>query len=91
MPIGPLYKSPPESLVYGRDPRLPTETVLSEPVSPNMVDIEDYRTELASKLSLSRATAKGKIEKAQEAQKRQYDKRTQDLSVGDQVMVYMPG
>ena len=57
-----------------------------------MVDIEDYRTELASKLSLAWATAKEKIEKAQEAHKRQYDKRTQDpqLYVGDQVMVYMP-
>ena len=51
-------------LVYGRDPRLPTETVLSKPVSPYTVDIEDYRKELA------RARAKGKIEKAQEAQKR---------------------
>ena len=53
-------------LVYGRNRRLPTETVLSKPVSPYMVDIEDYRTELATKLSLARATAKGKIEKPQE-------------------------
>lgn len=29
-------------LLYGRDPRLPTETALSKPPSPYQVDIDDY-------------------------------------------------
>ena len=39
-------KESPFFLLYGRDPRLPTETALSETVTPYLVDLEDYRTEL---------------------------------------------
>ena len=80
-------------LLYGRDPRLPTETVLSKPVSPYLVDIEDYRTELAVKLPTAWSTAQAKIGKAQQSQKEQYDRKAKvpKLSIGDRVMVHMPG
>ena len=38
-------------LLYGRDPRLPTETALTQPTTPYQVDISDYRTELVAHLS----------------------------------------
>lgn len=60
-------------LLYGRDPRLPTETVLSKPMSPSVVDAEDYRTELVTELSSSWALAREQIKLAQKAQKVQYD------------------
>ena len=42
----PLY------LMYGQDPRIPTETALTQPTTPNQVDISDYRTELVTHLSM---------------------------------------
>ena len=86
-------KESPFFLLYGRDPRLPTETALSETVSPYMVDLEDYRTELVRRLSNAWALAKEKIGGAQHRQKAQYDKHAKEsqVKVGDRVMVYMPG
>ena len=62
-------------LLYGRDSRLPTETGLSMPSPTYEVDMEDYRSENVTKLSQAWCLAKNKIEKAQDAQKVQYDKR----------------
>ncbi len=38
-------------LLYGRDPRLPTETALSPPVTRDPVDVDTYKFELQDKLS----------------------------------------
>ena len=65
-------------LIHGRDPRLPTETILSKPVSPYLVDLEDYRSELMTKLSCAWSIAKQKIEKAQQTQMVQYDKKSKE-------------
>jgi len=83
----------PFHLLYGRDPRLPTETVLSKPESPYQIDVEDYRSELVTRMSLAWRLAKERIERAQKAQKTQYDHHATDvkLRVGDRVMVYQPG
>ena len=83
----------PFCLLYGRDPRLPTETVLSKPAPLYPIEIEDYRSELITKLSCVWANAKEKIVGAQQAQKLQYDRtaKVPDLHIGDRVMVYMPG
>ncbi len=86
-------KESPFFLLYGRDPRLPTETALSKPSTPYMVDIKDYRTELVTNLSDSWSLAKENIKVAQCKQKREYDKRAKvpQYEVGDRVMVHMPG
>ena len=57
-----------------------------------MVDLEDYKSELASNLSDAWTIARANIQEAQTHQKRQYDKHSKEstLSVGDRVMVYMP-
>ena len=80
-------------LVYGRDPRTPTETALSQPRTPYQVDISDYKTELVANLSDAWALAHQHIAHAQRHQKNQYDKRSRELmwQVGDRAMVHMPG
>ena len=71
---------------------LPTETILSKPISPYTVEVEDYRCDLTTRISQAWAIAKEKIGKAQKAQKVQYDKsaKVPTLSVGDRVMIFMP-
>ena len=44
-------KESPFYLLYGRDPRLPSESILNQPSSPYIVDSSDYRVELTSSLS----------------------------------------
>ena len=85
-------KESPFFLVYGRDARLPTETVLSHVRSPYMVDINDYKSELLTNLSLAWRLAAENVQAAQSRQKKYYDRSTQQikLAVGDRVMVYMP-
>ena len=83
----------PFHLLYGRDPRLPTETVLCQPTTKYQVDIQDYRTELVTHLSDAWHLAQQNISEAQSKQKRNYDKRGNNptVHVGDRVMVKMPG
>ena len=80
-------------LLYGRDPRLPTETALCQPTTKYQVDIQDYRTELVTHLSDAWHLAQQNISDAQSKQKRNYDKRGNNptVRVGDRVMVKMPG
>lgn len=71
---------------------MPTETALSKPTSPHLVDIEDC-CELVRKLSCAWMTAKEKIATAQKAHKVQYDRKAREPElhvVGDRVMVCMP-
>ena len=82
----------PFCLLYGRDPHLPTETGLSLPTPSYSIDVEDYRTELVTKLKTAWEIAKERIKGAQDAQKVQYDRhaRKASIRVGDRAMVYMP-
>ena len=86
-------KETPFFLLYGRDPRTPTATALSQPTSPYQVDVEDYRTELVSQLSDAWELAHKNIKIAQSKQKLQHDKRSREVNIqkGDRVMVRMPG
>ena len=79
-------------LLYGRDARLPTETALSQPLTPYMVDLDDYRTSLVTGLTESWKLAKQNIASAQKRQKKFYDRSSKapKYQIGDRVMVYMP-
>ncbi len=79
-------------LLFGRDPRIPTETALSRPRTAYQVDLEDYRTELTHGLSTAWHLARQNVKKAQERQKVQYDKSTKvpQYHVGGRVMVFTP-
>ena len=76
--------------MYGRDPRLPTGSLLEQ--SPAPVDAEDYRTELVSTLVKTRKLALESVHKAQDKQRTFYDRQSTKLKfrVGDRVMVFMP-
>ena len=79
-------------LLYGRDPRLPLDTTLSQPSTPYMIDVDDYKTELVAGLSDAWKLAGEQVKLAQQRQKSQYDRKSQELNLqpGDRVMVYMP-
>ncbi len=76
-------------MLYGREPRIPTETALSQPRTPYQVDFPDYLSELVANLSDAWAVAHENIKKAQQ---KQNDKKrfVSKLKVGDKVMVYFP-
>ena len=79
-------------LLYGRDTKLPTETAFTQPWSPYLIDIEDYRTKLTVGLTESWKQARQNVRKAQTNQKKYYDQHSieVDFKVGERVMVYMP-
>ena len=79
-------------LLYGRDPRLPTDAALAAPVHREDVDLDDYKAEVTSCLSDAWELARQHVKKAQKAQKRYYDRNTKDpgYRVGDRVFVFMP-
>jgi len=79
-------------LLYGRDARLPTETAISQPLTPYQENLDDYRTGLVAGLSEAWEAARSSITRAQKWQKRQYDKRARPAKyhVGNRVMVFMP-
>ena len=79
-------------LLYGRDPRLPTATVLSPPLDRRVLELDDYKSTLVRELSSAWTRAQEAVAKAQKQQKQQYDKTATDceFSVGDRVFVCMP-
>ena len=79
-------------LLYGRDPRLPTEAALSPPQERYPIDVDDYKSEVVTKMSDAWELACKNICKAQSQQKKQHDRssRPADFKVGDRVFVYMP-
>ena len=79
-------------LLYGRDPRLPTEEALTQPRTRYQVDLDDYKTELTDGLTTAWNVAQDQIRKSQQRQKKYYDRsagRTK-ISVGDRVFLYVP-
>ena len=85
-------KESPFFLMHGRDPRIPTESLLAQNRSPYAVDADDFKLDLVSSLSLAWKLASESIESSQISQKRFYDRATKQPKVhpGDRVMVFMP-
>ena len=85
-------KESPFFLMYGRDPRIPTETILTQERRPYAVDVDDYKIDVCAGLSAAWSLAEENIKKAQIAQKRYYDQSAKPTNVkpGDHVMIYMP-
>ena len=79
-------------LLYGRDARLPTEAALTSTRTCYQVDIDDYKTDLVAGLTEAWDLARQHVKKAQQKQKRYYDRqhKTPHFRVGDRVFVYMP-
>ena len=79
----------PFSLLYGRDARVPTSLDFYQPVSSLPVLETDYAKELFAETKRAQQLAKQNIEKAQKAQKQQYDKHSHysTISKGNLVML----
>ena len=87
-----LQRRAPFYLLYGRDARLPSQSVLNQQPSPYAVDVTDYKTEFVSNLTNSWKLAKENITVSQSRQKKQHDKhaRQHQFKTGDRIMIYMP-
>ena len=81
-----LLKSP-FVLTHGRDPRLPTETLLTFSGSPYAIDAHDYKADLCS--SLPWDVARANLKKVQKSYYGSSSKVVY-LRPGDRVMVFMP-
>ena len=81
-------KESPFFLLYRRDPQIPTKSALSQPKTPYMIDIDDYKTELVTNMSDAWKITQESIKVAQTKQKTQYDKKSKapEFKVGDCVM-----
>ena len=79
-------------LLYGRHPRVPSDTSLDLPRTPYQVEFEDYAAELVANLSEAWSLAHESIKQAQRRQKAQYDKGLKEPSytIGQRVMVHHP-
>ena len=86
-------KESPFFLLYGRDPRLPTGTILEQTRTTYFCDAEDYQTELFINLTKAQQLALESIKQAQEKQRTFYDRQSSNsphYRVGDRVMIFMP-
>ena len=81
-----------ESLLYGRDPRLPTEAALCPKETGRLVKWKEYGNELTERMSIAWKQAKENIKNAQKHQKYQYDRtaRPPKFLTGDRVFLYKP-
>ena len=79
-------------LLYGRDPRLPTEVALFSSPEDQNVDVDDYKAELVTGLSTAWEAARRNVEQAQQKQKKFFDWRARDpgFRVGDRAFLYVP-
>lgn len=79
-------------LLYGRDPRLPTDAVMSPLQAKTLVDLKEYGSDLAYRMSEAWESARKCIGKAQHRQKTFYDrkKRPPNFTVGERVFLYKP-
>ena len=76
-------------LMYGRDARLPTESVLEGRSSIAVLDADDYKTDVLLGFSAAWQLAQESVLKSQIAYKKQYDTKTRDFKFkeGDRVLV----
>ena len=85
-------KESPFFLTHGRDPLIPTETLLSFNRSLYAIDVDDYKIDLCSSLSVAWKLARANTEKAQASQKSCYDRSSKAIGLkpSDRVMTFMP-
>lgn len=79
-------------MLYGCDPRLPTDSALNPPSDRKQMDLQEYGVELVEKLSSAWAFAKSCVKKAQRKQKVYYDRkmRAPNFAAGERVFLLKP-
>ena len=80
-------------LLYGRDPKLPTDAMLSPPVRRSEVDLDDFKTMMTSHMAEAWELARSSVKKAQKRQKQWHDRQSKpaEFKPGDRVFIHMPG
>ena len=81
----------PFKLLYGRDPLLPNEAMMSSKSTP-LTAGHQYLEDLQKRMSTAHSLALKSVEKSQQSQSKYHDKslRVKDWQVGDQVLLYRP-
>ena len=79
-------------LLYGRDPRLPTEAALCPKERKKPTNLRDYGSELAKQMSEAWELARDQVKCAQKQQKMYYDRKAKlpQFLTGDGVFLYKP-
>ena len=79
-------------LLYGRDPKLPTEAALCPKETGKLVNWREYGNELTERMSAAWRLAKEHIKTAQKHQKSQFDRKARPFKflTGDRVLLYKP-
>ena len=79
-------------LLYGRDPRLPTDSALCPTKTRKSVELQEYGRGLVTKMSDAWELARKCIGRAQQRQKQYYDKRQRRpaFQVGDRTFLFKP-
>ena len=79
-------------LLYGRDPRLPTETALTAPIPRAEVDLATYKEQVVQGLTEAWGLAQSHVRRAQDRQKKVHDQHAvaPSFQVGDRVFLYEP-
>lgn len=86
-------KHSPFYLMYLRQPRFPSGSVLSVPSSRYAVDLDRMQDSLPLEVKRAWKIVREELQKSKEEQKKQYDRKTKDheFQIGDLVMVKDPG
>lgn len=84
-------KDSPSHLLYGREPRLPTDAVLEAPTDRRLIDTDDYVTRFSKYMAEAWQLARFHVQQAQERQKG-HDRRARPMQFtsGERVFVHMP-
>ena len=85
-------KESPYFLLYGRDPRLPNQAMLSPAKTRRVLDLREYGAELHERMSAAWEGARDMIKQAQNRQKLVYDRRRRcaDFIPGERVFLLQP-
>ena len=85
-------KESPFFLLYGRDPKLPTEATLVPPRNRSDISIDDYKAEVIQSMQEAWELARKNVKVAQRRQKKSYDRHSQQptFQVGGRVFLYTP-
>ena len=84
-------KESPFYLLYGRDPRLPTELDFGVSTIRQVLNVDTYK-EVVSRMNLAWSLAQQKVKEAQVQQKMDYDRRARPRKFfeGERVFIFMP-
>ena len=79
-------------LLYGRDTKLPSETILFVSTRRDVVKLDDYKSMMMQEMGAASDLPRKPVAKAQKQQKHHHDKKAKNANfkIGERVFVRMP-